>query len=104
MGDLAAGDHLSAGKTGVLLGRVDDKFLPGADEPAHIIGQTAPGIGDITALVEHLYFHTAVLPLDLGRGFCSGGHAADHQNTHHSSPLAKILGRFTCSQYSTLIQ
>ena len=51
MGDLTAGDHLSAGEPGIFLGGVDNQLLPAADGAAHIIGQAAAGIGDVLTFI-----------------------------------------------------
>ena len=86
MGDLAAGDHLSAGESGIFLGSVDDQFLTAADGAAYIVGQAAAGVGDVLTFIQNDDFRAAVLPLDFSSGLRTGGHAANDQNTHLSSP------------------
>ena len=75
-GGLHLRQHLRAGEPGELLRGVDDQLPLLMDDIAHIVGQAAAGVGDVLALCQNRDLAAPVLPQELGRSFCSGGHAA----------------------------
>lgn len=80
--------YLHAGESRELLGRVDDKLTLVLYRAAHIVRQTASGVGYVLALGDQYDLRVAVLTLELGGGLCSGGNSANDQQFHGSFPLS----------------
>lgn len=80
------GEDLHAGERGVFLGGVDNELLPVLNKPAYIVGQAAPGIGDILVPGNQGDLDAAVHPLEFGRRFGAGGYAANDKNLHVLPP------------------
>ena len=83
-GGLHTGDHVHAGQALVLCGGVDDQLVPGLNAAAHIVGQAAPGIGNVLALGVDGDVGVPVLTLELGGGLGACGNAADDDHVHIS--------------------
>ena len=89
---LGLGEDLRAGELLVLLRGVDDELGLVLDDAAYVVGQAAPGVGDVFALGQHRHLAGTVLPQELCGRLRSCRHAAQYQYFHAFAPFRLDFG------------
>ena len=82
----ASGMYCGAGESHELGRGVHDELPFRLDGSADVVGEPAPGVGDVLSFGVDNDFVLRVLPLQLRGYLCSGGYAADDDNLHLNLP------------------